>query len=425
MRITSLRSHRQSGSVLAVTLLTTLIIGIALTGYLVLVANNNQSGMRSGAWNAAIPVAEAGAEEALAHLDQNYPTNLLAAGWALDGTNLVRTRTLGDDTYTVRLSISPNPIIESSGSVLLPWNRTYVTRTLRIQTLQTGIVLNALATKEEIKLNGFTFRSDSFDSEDRNHSTPTGQYDPTMAKDGGDIATNLGIEGAFDAGNAQIYGKVATGPGGTVTPGPTASIGSEAWHDGGNTGIESGWVSDDCNVIMPDVEAPYAAGIPPAGGFVGPMRYTYILGSDNYELSNFGGKVLVTGHATLLVRDRVQFTGLDFIMIAPGGSLRLYVEAASASIGGLGIINATGIAANFSYYGLPSNTSVSIGGGAGFTGLIYAPNAALSLNGGGHVSGAVMCRSASVNGAFSFHFDEALGRSLAFRRFAITSWDEI
>jgi len=426
MRITSSKTNRRSGSVLAVTLLTTLIIGIALTGYIVLVANNNQSGMRSGAWNAAIPVAEAGLEEALAHLNRNFPTNIFSAGWELDGTNLVRTRSLGVDSYTVRFSAATNSIVECSGSVLLPWNGTHVTRTIRLQTRWTGVVLKAFAAKEDIKLNGYNIRSDSFDSRDTNYSTLTGGYDPAKAKDGGDIATNSSLDGGLNAGNAKVYGKLSTGPDGSVNTGPNLSVGNTAWHDAGNTGIQPGWVNDDSNVLMPDLSRPFNGGaFFPGGGNIDGTNYNHILGSDNYQVVNFGGRVLVTGQAVLLVTKRVLFTGNDFIRIAPGGSLRLYVEASAANIGGNGVINETGNAANFSYYGLPSNTSLSISGNGELIGVIYAPSAKVDLNGGGNFYGAISCKTASMNGGFSFHFDEALADSVPLRRFNILSWDEI
>src|SRR6187399_2930605 len=76
------RSSR-SGSILAISLVTVGLIGLALGSCLVLISNRNVSAMRATAWNSAIPVLEAGIEEALTHLhrDSNSPT---ANDWTAD-----------------------------------------------------------------------------------------------------------------------------------------------------------------------------------------------------------------------------------------------------------------------------------------------------------------------------------------------------
>jgi hypothetical protein len=408
-------------------LLMAALVGVVVTSYVTMVSGNQQAVARSEAWNSSLVIAEAGVEEALAHLQKNFPTNILGEGWTFDdGFSVSRNRALDDGSYDVNIGLSLTPTITSRGSYRIRGNNsTSLTRTVRVRTIWTNYVANAIATKLGIKLNGYTVSSDSFDSGNSLYSTPTGLYDPAKAKDGGDIATNLGIEGAFNAGNAKIKGKVLTGPSGTVDLGPGAVIGSDAWHDGGNTGLEPGWSSDDANVPMPPVTAPYSSAAPPSGGTSGGVTYNYILANGNYQLGSFGGKVLVTGNATLLVNDRVQFTGTDFIKIKPGGSLKLYVAAPTANIGGGGVINQAGVATAFQYFGLPSNTSVSLAGNGELAGFVYAPNADLTLNGGGNVYGATMTKSLSINGTFSFHFDEALKRVWSLHYFGITSWDEI
>ena len=59
------------GSILVITLLTAFVIGVGVASYLVLVSNQNYSTMRSLAWNTTIPLAEAGIEEALTHLNDD------------------------------------------------------------------------------------------------------------------------------------------------------------------------------------------------------------------------------------------------------------------------------------------------------------------------------------------------------------------
>src|SRR5438477_7070151 len=96
------------GSVLLVTLLTSVILGIGLASYLSLVSSQNYSTMRSLAWNAATPLAEAGIEEALTHL--NDDTNLAANNWTsqlINGRTVYKKqRNFGDEGgfYSVTIS---------------------------------------------------------------------------------------------------------------------------------------------------------------------------------------------------------------------------------------------------------------------------------------------------------------------------------
>lgn len=116
-------------------------------------------------------------------------------------------------------------------------------------------------------------------------------------------------------------------------------------------------------------------------------------------------------------------------MIDSSATLKLYGAGASTSIGGNGVANESGIAENFQYYGLSSNTSVSFSGNAAYAGTIYAPDADLSMGGGGNNTydfvGASISKTVSMNGHFNFHYDEALRNMNSGGGFTIASWNEI
>src|SRR6185503_15251432 len=92
----------QHGSTLVLTMITSALVGTVLASYLQLVGNRNQSAMRATAWNTAIPVLEAGIEEALTHLqfDKNNPS---ANDWTaelVDGQQVYwKRRALPDGSY--------------------------------------------------------------------------------------------------------------------------------------------------------------------------------------------------------------------------------------------------------------------------------------------------------------------------------------
>ena len=67
--------HSLRGSTYITVLWITLLAGIVLASYLSMVGTQNSLSMRSQSWNRCIAVAEAGAEEALTHLNINGASN--------------------------------------------------------------------------------------------------------------------------------------------------------------------------------------------------------------------------------------------------------------------------------------------------------------------------------------------------------------
>jgi hypothetical protein len=106
----------------------------------------------------------------------------------------------------------------------------------------------------------------------------------------------------------------------------------------------------------------------------------------------------------------------------------MYVAGANTSMGGQGVVNGNSTASSFGYWGLPSNTSISMSGNAAFTGTIYAPQALLTLGGGGSTIydfvGAVITGSVRLNGHYHFHYDEALKEFGPKGGYTVVSWEE-
>lgn len=163
------------------------------------------------------------------------------------------------------------------------------------------------------------------------------------------------------------------------------------------------------------------------------VKYDYALGKGNYQMQTLdmsgSAKMIVQGDAVLYVLGNLSFTGQSELIIAPGGSLKLYVGGSSAKFAGNGINNQAGDATKFSYFGLPGNTSLSLSGNASVTGVIYAPNADLTLNGGGNntydLVGATVTKSVAMHGHFKFHYDENLSTLPGPVRYRAASWNEL
>lgn len=444
--------HRpsQRGNALLVTLGVVVCIGLVLVACLTLVKSQNQAVFRSQAWNACMPVIEAGIEEAMAHLNNQNETSYSVNGWTQNGVTYSRQRELGDGFYTVTISLSNviQPVIVCTGyfraPVLVAQGTTplmaaagvnfggveYISRAVQVVARKQGFFTKAMVAKQRVVLNGNDIETDSFDSSDPNHSTTNGMYDPAKAKDNGDVATLSGIANAIGVGNANIKGRIRTAPGGTIDLGPNGVVGSLAWHAAGNTGVQPGWAFDDMNVHFPDVEKPSLGGsLMPASGIITGAVYKYVLNGGKFALSTLSlsskDKVAVTGPSTLIVDGNVDIRG--GIEIMPGGSLKLYVGG-DAYLGGAGVNN-SGVASNFVYFGLPTNTRLVLPSNGDFVGSIYAPNAEFTMSGGGsavyNFVGACVTKTITMNGHYKFHFDEALRNYGPWRDYVIVSWVEL
>ena len=444
------RRSREGGSALMISMLIVAVLGVSMGSYLALVSSQNHSVARSLAWASAIPAAEAGVEEALTHLARNDLVNIASDGWVQkdDGWYQKCGNIGGGFGYVTRIQPVNPPLIMSTGIAPVPGGppaigtteaailgaaldqRSFVRRSVRVDTLRdSSFFVKGMVAKGEIDMAGNNVTTDSFDSEDLNYSTD-GKYDPAKAKDNGDVATNSGLINSLSVGNADVMGTVATGPGGSIAIGPNGTVGDKAWVTAGNKGIQPGRASSDMNVSFPDVEAPFTTGLIPAGGIVDGVDYNYIIDSDDYVVSSLSGKVLVRGNGRLYVSSSFSITGQGGIWIEENGSLEVYSAANNESIAGNGVVNHGGLAKDFQYFGLPSNTEVKIVGNGYFAGVIYAPDAHLHLGGGGNdiedFVGASISDSVKINGKFQFHYDEALARlDNGGRGYIPDSWNEI
>jgi hypothetical protein len=446
---------RLSGKILLVTIFIGAAIGIVLASCLTLVKSQNQAVARSQAWNACIPVIEAGIEEAMAHVNNPNTTtlaSLASSGWQQNGSVFSRPpRPMGDGFYLVNITLTnvKQPVIVCTGYVRLPVvvgsaqhtmvaaagtsvnGVQYIGRTVEVVARKQRLFVHAMVAKLGVDMNGNGIATDSYNSSNALYST-NGKYDPAKAHDRGDVSTISGLQNSLTIGNADIKGRLQTGPGGSVSIGPGGVVGSMAWHLGGNTGIEPGAYTDDLNISLPDVLGPSTGGaFSPGAATVGGVSYKYVLGNAKYQLSALDlaskEKMAVTGHAVLIVHGNVSIAGK--VEILPGGTLEIYVAGASTTIGGQGVFNGTGQATNFVYYGLPTNRAIGLPSNGDFTGAIYAPQADLNLAGGGstilHFSGACVARSIGVNGHYKFHYDEALGETGPESQYVIISWVEL
>ena len=216
----------------------------------------------------------------------------------------------------------------------------------------------------------------------------------------------------------------------------SGAVGDATWVGGKKPGIQSGHSVDDANFTVSDVQLPAGKSwqTPTAGKYkINGVNYKYFLnsaGGGAWKMSQLSDSVYVASPEVILyVTDDIKLGSGAQIMVNSGASFSLYVGAASASVGGNGVVNEGGLSKDFTYYGLPSNTTLDLGANASFTGYINAPNADFELGGGGNNTydfvGACLVKSVTMNGHFNFHYDESLVNTPTASGYVVIAWDEL
>jgi hypothetical protein len=412
-----------SGNVLLAVMLTAGMLVLALETYLNLATTEHNNVKRSLSWNAALPEAEAGIEEALSHLGKNTNDYSLD-GWIAGGTNnnkFSKRRVLGSDYYNVSIYGYPNSVvnIDSTGAVLTAkgaWLSRAVRVTARTSSVPPipGFVANNISFGGDVGV-------DSYDSTDPLHSNrannTTGYYDASRATDQALLATpgvvlNLG-------GNTHVKGYAAVGVGGTVNLGGSATVGSASF--GGS--VQPGHVTNSFSYYMPEIKAPYASGATPTNGYVNGIYYSYVLTGTNYLAVNLDADGSST---TMYVSNSsiVYVTGnlsVDKIFFNTNNAPRLDLYLASDVIFCPQVIN--GASTQFYVWGLDSCTSMDMTGRSSFVGTIFARKVRLHGGGSADFYGAFVANSFDCTGNFEFHFDTS-GSNRTVPATQILSWAE-
>ena len=406
---------------MVLTLVMTLTIGTVLASYLGLLGSRYKVTLRSQCWNAAIPVLEAGIEEALTHL-QDDPNDLAANGWpvgAIAGQQVYsKQRSFADGSYflaniyNATTFATNTTYIYSTGFIPSPLSAdNYISRTVRVTVGLDPLLKLAFSTVYTIQMNGSGLASDSFNSSNPALST-NGQYDPTKTSTNGNVAS---VYGPVNFGNHSINGNLYLGPWATSVV---------------TAGQVSGKIYSDFNVSLPDVVLPAATWLPAATTTVNGNPTHHFTASGDYYVADSSDVVVEPGVTVRLRVDTTTFSPANVHIASTNGTsgkLTVYQVSGSATLSGNTTVD-SGQASNFYYYGLPGVTSITYGGTTAFIGVIYAPEADLTLNGGGNnvdIIGSVVSKSLTMNGHYNFHFDEALLSTGPNRGLIATDWMEL
>jgi hypothetical protein len=231
------------------------------------------------------------------------------------------------------------------------------------------------------------------------------------------------LNGTMDLGNHTVAGDLYLGNDATL-----------AGNKFSATGTNYGWVMQYPPASLPtnDINGnPLPPIWPDAPGTSQSHTFT---NSGYYTIRDTGDLIVNPG---VTVNLDIEISSYDLskstISIAGAtpndGTLKIFQKSGTAAFGGQNSSGATNRPINFQYFGLPGVTSVSIGGGnSTFQGVIYAPQADLTMNGGGgnniNFAGGFVVKSLTDDGHFLIHYDQSLA-GYYYSYFVVGSWQEI
>jgi hypothetical protein len=266
---------------------------------------------------------------------------------------------------------------------------------------------------------------DSYDSTDPTKST-NGLYDLAKRQQNGDIATDGNL---IDAGNAQIYGDVATNSGTVVG---AANITGTERDDFYQEPIPIGaptWTAYNSSVTNVSSTTTLTASST-SGSSASRYQLSSVSLSGTKTLTLAGNPDGSQTYIEIYVTGDISFAGNSQLIVQPGVTAKIYF-AGNVDIGGNGILNSNNQPGDLELFGIqPTNNDsyhVSLGGNGQIIASVYAPNHDVTINGGGtngHVFGSVVGKTVTMTGVTNLHYDEHLGTIGLINNYQIASWFE-
>jgi hypothetical protein len=458
------RSPRaQRGSVLIVSLIFAAIIAISLTSYIKMSSTALKLSYRSFDSIAAMNLADTGLEQAVWSFNQATAGSGSAwSGWTISGNNAQRTingfALPHGATAVIKVYVqdynsggTPQPLIVAR-SIVTPASGPTQEKWVEVALKRRSLFATGLVAKDSISFTGNT-GVDSWNSDpDNNSATAAIAYSAGVAHDRGSVGS-VSVTSDITVQNADIYGYASVG-------GPsTTAITVGAQGRVGPYGTAAGYkdpsrIASDFTASLDDVTAPTTSGytlvaitspitLPRVGDTAAADgKYYYDVPSVTLN-GSATNMITVSGNVVLRVTSTVgtvmSLGGNASITINSGANLAVYT-AGDVDLGGNGVINGGTTAGtinqpvNFQFWGTKATTalgtpqSINIHGNGAFSGIVYAPFAALRLSGGGSsggIWGSAVAKNITIVGNENFHYDESLASYGSNNPFGITKWREL
>jgi len=278
---------------------------------------------------------------------------------------------------------------------------------------------------EAVDLTNQNIVVDSYDSNDPTKST-NGLYDVTKRQENGDIATDGDV---IDAGNAHIYGDVATNSGTVIGAANITGIERDDFYQEPIPVGAPTWTSYNSTVTTITNTTTLTANATP-GASAARYQLSTVNLSSTKTLTLAGDPSGSPTYIEIYVTGDISFTGQSQIIIEPGVTAKIYV-AGNVDIAGNGMWNKSDQPSDLQLFGIepPEGESrhINLGGNGQIVASVYAPNHDVAINGGGtdgHVFGSVVGATVTMTGVTNLHYDEKLATIGFINNYQIVSWYE-
>jgi hypothetical protein len=447
--------HSQRGSLLIVAMILSAVIGVSITSYLNLGRTGMEISNRAFYNNGAMNLAENGLEQAVFAINKtvdNASWSWTDNGWTVIGNNARQAWVdydFGQGTrgmvrsyvYDHTAGAAPRIIARSTvtvggstGSTIEKW--------IEVQLRRTSKFANGLVAKDTIQFRGNNATVDSWNSDPDNDGAGLIPYSDAVKNDNGSVGSISVSVNAVAINNADIFGYASTG-GALPSVGNQGRVGdfSQAAGTMDLSRVATDFTASFDPVTLPTTGSAIAAiGNGDLPTTLGTSGASTILRIPSISANGGSEKVLtIEGDVTLIITaaardDAISLTGQSSIMITPGSSLKIYTDG-DIDITGGGVANGgvTAGAANqpidFQIWGTSTNTiqdqEISVKGNGVYAGVIYAPNAAVTMVGDTDVLGSIVAEDITVTGNSKFHYDESLANFGTGNPYRVSRWKEL
>jgi hypothetical protein len=460
--------QNKRGSALVTTLIFTGVLGaIIFPSYLKLTEVALDLSNRNFYSDAAFELAESGLEHAVWALNADYDGDSPWSSWTTSGSDIYTT--IDGFTYTggivgsVEVRIldytSDNPKVLTRGTIDFP-GKPSVHRYMQAQFSSSalastggGLFAYGMLARDTITASGGS-AFDSWNSDpDNDPSTPSVPYSAGVRDDNVKIASASTDNNAISLGSSDVYGSAAIGSdsysginvgwGGQVGPRDSSEWDpidtTDLWMKdppGWKVSTATGALTTGFTATFEDVSVPEEVSPTVTPAYTLPRteqvlysnqwsswyqnQYvdTETIGEDGVSTQLQMDSLSVSGGATLTIRGDVTLvlpqSGINTFQVIQGGSLVLadganltIYTAGNTEISGAGLVN-QGAPKNLQLWGTGENQTITFQGSGELSGVIYAPNADITLPGGTDLYGAVVGNAITMSGSGSFHYDESL-----------------
>ena len=423
-----------------------IIVGSGFT-YVSIAFNEFKLSFRNQDLQGALNLAEAGIEEAMNTMKHdkwssdgwttiatdNYYKEFTNINLRLGSTGL---KSPGGRTGSVKVYASvlseDNPIIFAEGRITSKYGT--IKKQIRTDLGRKGLFLNGMTAKDRVVFNGNKISIDSYNSDNGLYNVGGNR------KANGTIGSLSTSTGALYSGNANVFGKMATG-GGDPSIGAQGILSQNLNASAGT--VDTSLIAKDFIADFPDATPLSDAGLPvaittlPSSGTIGVAG-----GTTYYKVSSFSSQsndllkiegeviIVVTGDVSTKGEIQIQNNQIGGTPDPTDGSVKFYVGG-DVDIGGNGVVNMSNVPENFQLFGTASSGSsqtIKVSGNGAIQAAIYAPNADIELKGsgsGGVFMGAAVGDNITMTGNFEFHYDEALANFTIDKSYRISRWREL